>query len=388
MSNLKRILIFSLAYYPVEGGAEIAVKEITNRLPEFEFDLITKRFDPVEEHGSHGAGNSHKSFERVGNVNVYRIESTKISYPLKAFLKANMLHKQRSYEAIWSIMAAHAGLAGLLFKLRFPRVKFVLTLQEGDSLGHIKRRMSFLRPVFKMIFRKADVVQAISHFLADWGRSMGTREVVVIPNGVDVGKFQSVKSSAFDKSSTTPLSLFKERGRGEVYLITTSRLVEKNGVGDIIEALKFLPENVCLKILGTGPLEEVLKLKVKSLKLEHRVDFVGHVEYFDISKYLHKADIFIRPSISEGFGNSFIEAMAAGLPVIATQVGGIPDFLEHDVTGLFCEPRNPESIAREVKRLVSDKLLRDKIISNALKMVQDRYDWGLIAREMSSEVFG
>jgi len=203
---------------------------------------------------------------------------------------------------------------------------------------------------------------------------MGYRgKIEVIPNGVDVKKFENVRSRAFDKN--------------KVVLITTSRLVKKNGVGDIIEALKFLPESISLQVLGIGPLESELKLQTTNYKLQTRVEFLGHIPYGEIPKHLHEADIFIRPSLSEGFGNSFIEAMVAGLPVIATPVGGIVDFLESGSTGLFCEVHNPQSIAKQVERLIADEPLRERIILNASSMVCERYQWDLIAREMKTRVF-
>ena len=123
-------------------------------------------------------------------------------------------------------------------------------------------------------------------------------------------------------------------------------------------------------------------------KLEDLVNFIGFVRYDILPEYLWASDIFIRPSISEGMGISFIEAMAVGLPVIATSVGGIVDFLLNGETGLFCETHNPESIARQVKRLIDEPALRQKIVENARKMVEEKYDWDLIAQEMKSRVFG
>jgi 1,2-diacylglycerol 3-alpha-glucosyltransferase len=84
---------------------------------------------------------------------------------------------------------------------------------------------------------------------------------------------------------------------------------------------------VDLKVLGDGPLESDLKSLIKSLNLDTRVELTGHISQSDLPEYLEKASIFVRPSLSEGQGISFIEAMAAGLPVVATRVGGIPDFL-------------------------------------------------------------
>ena len=353
----KRVLIFSLAYHPMVGGAEIAIKEITDRISEIEFDVITLRFKK-----------EHPKIEKIGNCTIYRINTSKNLYPIKALFLANKLHKNRSYDAVWAIMANWAGFAALFFKFRFPQVPFILTLQEGDPISYIKRKVWFVYPLFKKIFLKADTIQAISNYLADWASDMGYKgQVIVIPNGVDVNRFK-IQDSGF---------------RNNKILITVSRLVKKNGVADIIKALKHLPEDVKLKVLGSGPLESELKLLATGLPVE----FVGSVSQEDIPKYLHNADTFVRPSLSEGFGISFIEAMAAGLPVIATPVGGIVDFLKDGETGLFCEVNNPESIATQVKKLIDNDKLRESIVKNARKMVEEKYDWNLVAKRMKEEIF-
>jgi len=96
--------------------------------------------------------------------------------------------------------------------------------------------------------------------------------------------------------------------------------------------------------------------------------------------------------LSEGFGNSFIEAMACRIPVIATPVGGIVDFLQDSsnasgqvATGYFCEPQNPESIIKAVEKVISDPN-KNKIIENAYNMVKEKYDWNLITKQIT-EVF-
>ncbi|MDO8589652.1 MAG: glycosyltransferase family 4 protein [bacterium] len=361
MSN-KRILIFSLAYYPVEGGAEIAVKEITNRISDIEFDMITLRFDQA-----------HLPKEKIGNCTVYRINTSKNLYPFRAFLFARKLHKNRPYDATWAIMANWAGFAALFFKFYFPSVPYALNLQEGDPISYIKHKVWFVYPLFKRIFLYADIIQAISKYLADWAREMGYEgRLEVIPNGVNVKRFENENPKAKNETIT---------------LITTSRLVEKNAVGDIIDALKFLPVNMKLKILGTGPLESDLKQKTKDQSLESRVEFLGNILNDNLPKYLHEADIFIRPSLSEGMGISFIEAMAAGLPVIATPVGGIPDFLKDRETGLFCRVNDPKSIADKVMEYVNNPKLASQIVKNAKEMVVRKYDWDLIAEEMKRQVF-
>src|SRR3989344_2488310 len=124
-----RILIFSLAYLPFIGGAELAVKEITNRIKDLDFDLITVNLDGRQ-----------KPEEKIGNVLVYRLGRHKLAkyfFPILAYRQARRLYAQKPYDAIWAIMANQAGLAALFFKRRFPAVKYLLTLQEGDSLKSI-----------------------------------------------------------------------------------------------------------------------------------------------------------------------------------------------------------------------------------------------------------
>lgn len=380
MDTKKRVLIFSLAYFPNVGGAEIAIKEITDRLPEFEFDLISKRFDTAS-----------KSSEKIGNVYVHRINSSKLFFPINAFLFGRKLHKRNKYDGIWGMMAAHAGAAAMFFKYSFPKVPYVLTLQEGISLDYIKKLMRPISPLFKKIFLKADVIQVISNYLGGFAKSMGYKgRVVVVPNGVDGKLFGAV--SAPDKMAKLEERLSKKEG--DVMLVTTSRLVEKNAIDDVLKALPLLPPNVKFLIVGTGPDDLLLKNLAKNLKLEGRVKFAGHVKYEDVPLYLHASDIFIRPSLTEGMGNSFIEAMAAGLPVIATPAGGIVDFLfdpdkNPDLlpTGLYAEVRNPESIAKQVKRLMEDKKLKEEIIVNGKMLATKKYDWNLVAKIMKTKVF-
>lgn len=373
----KKILIFSVAYRPFIGGAEVAVEEITKRLSGqgFSFDLLTVNLDGKQ-----------KSEEIINGVRIFRMGKGtlgKFLFPFTAFFTARKLHRQNHYNATWASMANYAGFAALFFKIFEPAVPFILTLQEGDPIPEIKRKVWFVYPLFKMIFRRADKVTAISDYLAKWGKAMGAKNVVVIPNGVDIEKFKT-KS---EKLKTD-----------EVMLITTGRLVKKNGIGDIISALKFLPENVKLLIVGEGELLHNLQLTTNNLRLENRVRFVGFVQPEKLPAELWTSDIFVRPSLSEGLGNSFIEAMAAGLPIIGTPVGGIPDFLFdpssrlnlgsserfnlYGQTGLFCKPNNPQSVAEKVKLLLTDNPLRQKIITNAQKLIAEKYDWNLVAQNI------
>lgn len=396
----KKILIFSLNYYPrFIGGAEIAIKEITDRInsSDIEFHMVTLRFD-----------SSLPRVERVGNVLVHRIgfakkdpdiadlkkfplHLNKILFQFLATCKAIHLHKKYHYDGTWAMMAHSAGVPAALFKMMNPQVPYLLTLQEGDPVDHIKRTMRFVSPIFTRAFTRADFVQAISTFLGRWARDMGfTGPLEVIPNAVDTKHFS-------EEYTTEQLFALKQKlgkSSGDIFLITTSRLVVKNAVDDVIRALAPLPKGVKFLILGIGPDETMLRALARDNGVEDRVKFLGQISHSEMPMYLKVSDIFVRPSLSEGMGNSFVEAMASGVPVIATQEGGISDFLfdpeknpGREPTGLAVSVRDPEAIARQVKRLVDDHSLRTRIVANAQKLAYEKYDWNLIARDMKEKVF-
>ncbi len=368
----KKILIFSTAYHPFIGGAEVAVREITERSNDIEFDMITLNLDGKQ-----------LSQEKIGNVNIYRIGGKgrvyKLLFPFTAWRKAVRLHKKNKYDRTWSIMASFSGFAALFFNYSYPQIPFLLTLQEGDPIPYIKRQVRFVYPLFKRIFKRASKIQTISHYLADFAKEMGaTGSIEVIPNGVDITLF----TKTFSDSELIPIKGEIQYREGEKILITTSRLVVKNGIEDVINALKYLPDSVKFIILGTGQLEVSLRKLAKDLGLEVRVLFLGQKTYQEIPKYLAVSSIFIRPSLSEGMGNSFIEAMAAGTPVIATSVGGIPDFLKDRDTGLFCKVHDPHDISLKVKELLENPSLRNHSKEQAKKLALERYDWNRVAKEM------
>lgn len=384
MEKTKKILIFSTAYYPFVGGAEVAIKEITGRIPDVLFDLVTAKFE-----------RNLPKFEKIGNVNVYRLgfgskTLDKILLPFWGAVYTLYLNNKNHYDFYWCVMASFAsGAAFIANILKFWKpVPIILNLQEGDSEKHFARRwFGLINLSWRLALKRTKILTVLSNFLAERARRFGYKgEIKVIPNGVDIEKFElSSMNYELRKEIRKELGL-KEK---DTALVTVSRLVEKNGVGDVIGALKFLPENVRFIIFGEGELKEKLQKLAKELDVSNRVNFKGFVSHNEMQKFLKTCDIFIRPSLSEGFGNSFIEAMAAHVPVIATPVGGIPDFLKDPSntsgqvpTGLFCEVKNPRSIAEKVMKYINDPELTSKITENAYKMVKERYDWNLIARQM------
>ncbi len=387
--NKKRVLIFSLTYYPrFVGGAEVAIKEITDRLGDlYEFDMITLRFD-----------RNLPRLEQIGNVRIFRIGPVwgrditpsnlhivhtlaKYLFVPLGFVKAISLHMTRKYNALWSMMASYNSFAALLFKKVHPSVPFLLTLQEGDPIPHIKRRARFFWSFFKNIFVSANVIQAISQYLGHFALEMGaTCPIIVVPNGVDFYKFSTTSS----EEDLKQVSHKMQKKDTDITLITTSRLVIKNGISYVLRALVHLPSNFKFVVLGIGPLGQTLKKEAAILGVEDRVIWLDHISHTEIPLYLKASDIFVRTPISEGFGNSYVEAMACGIPCIATPVGGILDFIKEGETGLYVDIDNPESIVDAVMDLVRNPDLVSKIKRQSFEMVKEKYDWDIVAEGMNS----
>lgn len=383
----KRILVFSTAYFPHVGGAEVAIKEITNRCEMFEFDLIAGRFDP-----------HLPEYENIGSVGVYRVGIgipllDKLWLPWGGALLAHTLHKKNPYGLFWCMMATYGSGAAYVANFFFnPKIPIALTLQEGDSETYLRFKWAGLVDLsWRLAFFRSSLVTAISNYLGNRARRLGySGPLEIIPNGVNTKHF----SQEYELGELTKLERKLGKQHDDIYLITTSRLVKKNGISDVILALTRLTQNVKFLILGTGPDETILRDLAKKKGVESQVIFLGQINHADMPKYLKISDIFIRPSLSEGMGNSFIEAMAADLPVIATQEGGIADFLfdpdrnpDKKPTGLAVNPHDPEGIARQVKRFLEDKKLRDEIVKNARELAFAKYDWDKIARDMQEKVF-
>ncbi|MDO8495764.1 MAG: glycosyltransferase family 4 protein [bacterium] len=385
-SKSKRILLLTTSYLPLIGGSELAIKEVTDRITDYEFDLITARVSAglLEE-------------EKMGRVHVFRVGNRfnlfnfllpKSFLSLPIFFKARSLIKNgRSYDAVHVFQASQAAGAAWLLKWFYPRLPVILTLQEGKDLS----RQSWLLRFFRyLIIRHADQATVISNYLGRYLASVRKNlPIKLIPNGVDWENF----SREFSYGETSQLCDQLGILPGDKVIISSSRLTYKNGIDNLIRAFRVLCQQSLvspnggpttpyrLLLIGDGELRGYLTELAKQLGVRDRIIFTGTVNNSELVKYLKISQVFVRPSRSEGLGISFLEAMAAGIPIVGPAVGGIPDFLKDDETGLICKPLDPDDIARKIALVLEGEVMRKKIIKNARELVKKDYNWEQIAPE-------
>lgn len=244
--------------------------------------------------------------------------------------------------------------------------------------GFFKRR--FLRKVFPCW---GDEVIAISqqvrdHLVKDF--KMQSEDIVVINNGIDADRF------------TTQISKPKEQIRNESGLSQgpvvgiVARLSDVKGHKYLIEAMSLiLKKNPAaqLLIIGEGKMQEALSALVNKLGISKSVIFMAKSQ--DTREALSIIDVFVMPSLQEGLGLALMEAMASGLAVVGSAVGGIKTLIEHGSRGLLVEPANPEVLAEAILQLLADAPLRARLGSQARRFIQDKFSQREMVLETEKE---
>ncbi len=185
--------------------------------------------------------------------------------------------------------------------------------------------------------------------------------VRTIYNGVDLPDF-------------SPEPLLREAAPGRLTLGSAGRLEREKGHGYLLDVAVRLREqgrNFCLRIAGEGRQRPVLEKRIRELGLETEVELVGFVD--DMGAFLQQLDIFLMPSLWEGFGYAVVEAMAAGVPVVAFGAGSIPEIVEHGVTGFLVPVKDVASLTGTVELLAADPDLRQRMGKKARETARERF---------------
>jgi glycosyltransferase involved in cell wall biosynthesis len=239
----------------------------------------------------------------------------------------------------------------------------------------------------------ATIVHAVSKYTAVRAKRLGAKKIIIIPNGVDTDFF----AKRIDDKFKEKLGIRNQ----EKVIITVSRLTQKNGLITLIKSLSLLKDKnyrvydkIKVIIVGDGPQEKFLKNACVKLGVSDRVtftpvkvtlsltpSFTGGLSHEDIPRYLSISDIFVRTPFQEGFGIAFLEAMSCQLPIIATNVGGIVDFVKDGINGILIKPGDDVSLARAIVKLVEDEEYA-KAMAEQNRKTAVKYDWHKVCKKV------
>jgi glycosyltransferase involved in cell wall biosynthesis len=209
------------------------------------------------------------------------------------------------------------------------------------------------------------ISDAVKNVLVSGGVNSGI--ISVIPSGIDFSVFEESSSSDYLRKELS----FEE----DHYLVgIVAHLADHKGHKYLIQATQFLKEKapmVKIIIVGEGPLMMDLTEQAKETHVEDMVFFLGFRE--DIHQILSSLDLFVLSSFLEGMGSSILDAMAHRLPVVATQVGGIPEVVIHEDTGLLVPPRRPDAMAQAILRLYKDRKLAARLGQRGYEVVNRKF---------------
>jgi len=281
------------------------------------------------------------------------------------------------------VVHAHFWMSGLA-ALTAGRPLGLPVVQTFHALGVVKRRHQGTKDTSppgrlrneRFLAREADrIVATCSDEVFELVR-MGAdlRRITVVPCGVDLGLFR-------------PDGPAEPRDPGRSRLLVVSRLVERKGIGSVITALAELPETE-LVVAGGPPVRRLaedpearrLAAQAERLGMAGRVRFRGQVEPGDLPALYRSADLVVCVPWYEPFGIVPLEAMACGVPVVASAVGGLVDSVVDGVAGVHVPPRRPDLLARVLAGLLADPARRSALGAAGARRARRRYGWDRIAR--------
>ncbi|UCE43470.1 MAG: glycosyltransferase family 4 protein [Candidatus Bathyarchaeota archaeon] len=328
------------------------------------------------------------SYEESDGVMIYRA-ATELGHPnfltwallFNHFIEKKIADVNRKVD--FDVIHVHdwlTGFAGISFKhqMQKPMVATIHGTEVGRAQGLHNPDSFTIDGIEWWTTYEADKVIVTSDSMK--GEVHGhfhlpQEKIEIIPNGIDPKRYNaSVNRSAV-------------RGRygvnpREKLILCVGRLVPQKGIEYLISAVPRISERyreARLLIVGEGWLRGHLERIARSTGYQRKITFTGWIPDHELIALLNSADVLVVPSIYEPFGIVALEGMAAGVPVVVSDIGGLSEIVDHERTGILAYSRSPESIAWAIERVLSDPDHSEWLVTNARDMIQKTYSWEAIA---------
>ncbi|MFC1668450.1 glycosyltransferase [Chlamydiota bacterium] len=316
------------------GGAETIVYNQVRELRRRGFDVAVACL--------YGKGVMAKKIVDAG-IRVYFLQAC-CKYDFRVLFRLRKILKEQHFDVLHCHLF-HANIIGRFAAIRIKSIRIISTIHvmEIDKLY----RIWFDGITSFLVDRYICVSKSVKQFIMQKA-NVSAKKITVVYNGIDLDQMIPTRSSDQIK---------QEWGlTNEVVIGSVGRLHEQKGHSYLLEAFQLILKkgiNIRLVIVGEGPLRQFLEAKTVSLDIAQCVAFIGFKE--DIINYMQVLDIFVLPSLWEGFGLVVTEAMALAKPVIATDVDGVPEIVCNSKTGYIVEPASVEMLAEKITALVIDR---------------------------------
>jgi glycosyltransferase involved in cell wall biosynthesis len=357
------------------GGTEHQVAEMSCRLPadRYELTVCCLRAEGPFLEKVQQAGIPVREFSPGGTMLSPRALAQILR--LAAFLRRQRFQVVHAHD-LWSgLMAVPAArLAGV-----------PLVISSRRDLGHLPwYAPRWRRRILRLVQRLSHLVVANSKAVQEMlvaGDGLARERIRVLYNGVDFARFAS--------ATVDRRRLFPDIPEGQrIVAVVANMHSAVKGHAVLIDAahkLRGLDPPPMFMLVGDGELRPELERRVAALGLQAHFRFGG--ERQDIPQLLRACDLFVLPSIAEGMPNSVLEAMAAGLPVIATRAGGIGEIIQDGVTGVLVEPKSADALAAAMLRLLRDPDLAARLARAAQEHVRRNFSFDALIRRLG-EMYG
>lgn len=365
-----RILILNSEYSPIGGGAGHASAHIAAQLERMGHivTVVTSRFGSLP----------HREEQR--GVTIYRIPGGRrrqdrstpleqVIFILSASLWAVRQISRVKPQATLAFFGVPSGAVAWLIK-KLYRVPYIISLRGGDVPGfrpydfHIYHKL--VSPFLRLIWKNAAALVANSDGLRRLANAFDSRfDIPIIPNGVDLESYK-----------------IPDRDWSHPRLLSAGRIVHQKGLDLAMRALGELKAfDWEWSIAGDGPQMPVLQSRAKELGIADRVFFLGWQSRPQLMECYQQANVFLFPSRHEGMPNALLEAMASGLPVVASCVAGNEELVIDGETGYLVPSEDVEALQVALKRLLLDPALREQMGMASRERVEANYSWESTAQQ-------
>lgn len=242
-----------------------------------------------------------------------------------------------------------------------------------EDVNWAKQWLYFLLEKISASWKDVIIVNSQHNFdLALQRRIAPASKLKLIRNGVDVSRMQFLARKEARGEFLRMAGIAVDE---DLFVVgTVANFYANKGIEYLIECAALVakthPETLFV-IIGDGPLRSLIEEKVEALRVSSNVKLLGAIP--EARKYFKEFDLFVLSSVKEGFPWTLLEAAAAGVPIVATAVGGVPEFVENERTGLLVEAKNPGKLAEAIKKLIENSDMRKRVTREALSRLEQEY---------------